>query len=106
MRGAHVRDRPFYHLGFLGRNPDPAVPAVKGAVSAVVEMFLERARREGACCWLEATSESAVRVYEHFGFRVCEVVRIGEGRVDERGWPEEGGKGERAWGMIFEGASA
>lgn len=53
--------------------------------------------------WLEATSESAVAVYEHYGFRVCEVVRFGVGRVSERGWPEAGGKGERAWGMILDG---
>jgi hypothetical protein len=103
MRREYVGDRPFYHLGFLGRNPDPKIPSVKGAVSAVVLPFLERARDEGVVAWLEATSESAVEIYEHFGFRVCEVVRIGEGRVNEKGWPEVGGTGERAWGMIFDG---
>lgn len=103
MRSEYIGSRPFYHLGFLGRNPDPSVPPLKGAVSAIVVPFLERAREEGVPAWLEATSEAAVQIYEHFGFRVCEVVRMGVGRVSEKGWPMEGGKGERAWGMIFDG---
>jgi hypothetical protein len=103
MRAEYVGETPFWHLGFLGRNPSPDVERVAGAVSALVLPVLERCRREGVVAWLEATSESAVSVYEHFGFRVCEVVRLGVGRVSETGWPEEGGKGERAWGMIFDG---
>jgi hypothetical protein len=102
MRELYVGSRPFWHLGFLGRNPDPET-RVEGAVSAVVVPILERCRNEGTVAWLEATSESAVRVYEHYGLRVCEVVRIGVGRVSEQGWPEAGGGGERAWGMIFDG---
>jgi hypothetical protein len=105
MRDTYVGERPFYHLGFLGRNPDPNVAVVSGAVSAVMVPFLARAREEGVCCWLEATSERAVGMYEHYGFRVCEVVRLGAGRVDCRGWPCQGKEatGEKAWGMIFDG---
>lgn len=73
---------------------------VAGAVSAVVVPILERCRREGTVAWLEATSETAVAVYEHFGFRVCEVVRLGFGRVSEMGWPEEG-EGREGLGHDF-----
>jgi hypothetical protein len=92
----------YWHLGFLARNPEEGVEKVKGAVSAVVVPVLERCKREGTVAWLEATSKRAVGVYEWYGFRVCEVVRFGVGRVDGGGWPREGGEGVEAWGMIFD----
>lgn len=66
--------------------------------------FLDRARAEGLPAWLEATTPQAVRVYEHFGFRVVEEIVVGSGKVDLAGWPAEDGKGEgvTAWAMIFD----
>ena len=93
----------YWHLGFLARNPDEKLEKVKGAVSAVVGGVLERCKEEGTVAWLEATSLRAVGVYEWYGFRVCEVVKFGVGRVDESGWPLDGGSGVEAWGMIFDG---
>ena len=92
--------RPHYHLSFLARVPGRE--AVKGAISAVMLPFLAKAGEEGMPVWLEATSPRGVGVYEHYGFRVCEEVTIGVGRVDADGWPKEGGEGIKAWGMLWD----
>lgn len=92
--------KPHYHLSFLVRNPE--VPHVPGAVRAVVQPFLDEAVKEGVPVWLEATYEHAVEVYEHFGFRTIEIVKIGVGTRNVEGWPEEGGSGARGWTMIYD----
>lgn len=92
---------PHYHLGFLVRNPE--VPYVPDAISAVIKPMLQQAIREGVPVWLEATYEHAVEVYEHYGFRIVEVVTIGKGSRNELGWPENGGRGTKAWTMILDG---
>jgi len=99
--GSETKLRPFYHLSFLGRNPDQ--PSTPGAISAVVLPFLERAREENVPAWLEATYPRAVAIYQHFGFQVCEEVVIGRGKCDDRGYPCSGEQatGVRAWGMIY-----
>ncbi|KAK5938073.1 hypothetical protein PMZ80_009662 [Knufia obscura] len=93
--------KPCYHLGFLVRNPEQS--NVKGAISAVVKPWLRRAEEEGVPVWLEATYEHAVDVYTHFGFRLVEVIRIGEGVRSAAGWPEEGGEGVCGFAMIYDG---
>lgn len=93
--------KPFYHLGFLVRNP--TVQTVPGAISAVMRPWLKRAEDEGVPVWLEATYEHAVEVYQHYGFRLVEIVRIGVGSRSEEGWPEEGGKGTCGYCMIYDG---
>ena len=93
--------KPFYHLGFLARNP--VVPGVVGAISAVIKPWLKRAEEEGVPVWLEATYDHAVDVYTHWGFRLVEVIRIGEGARSKFGWPEEGGEGVCAYAMIYDG---
>lgn len=93
--------KPHYHLGFLVRNPE--VSTVPGAISAVIKPILADAVKEGVPVWLEATYDHAVAVYEHYGFRVVEVVTVGAGKRNSEGWPEEGGSGTRGWAMIFDG---
>ena len=95
--------RPHYHLAFLARVPGRE--DVKGAIGAVILPFLAKARDEGVPVWLEATDPHAVAVYEHYGFRVCEVVIVGVGRVGADGWPKEGGEGVKWWGMLWDGKS-
>lgn len=93
--------KPHYHLGFLARNPE--VPGVPGAISAVVKPMLQEAVKEGVPVWLEATYEHAVAVYTNYGFRVVEIVTVGQGSRDSLGWPEEGGSGVKGWMMIYDG---
>lgn len=92
---------PFYHLGFLARNP-LQTENVKGAISAVVKPWLERAEKEGVPVWLEATYSHAVEVYQHYGFRLVEEIRIGVGKRNALGWPEDGGEGVCGYGMIYD----
>ena len=96
-----VQLRPFYHLSFLARNP--SVSRVEGSINAVMTPFLERAKAENVPAWLEATTLQAVKVYQHFGFRVVEEITVGKGKVDGAGWPAtEEGEGVKAWAMIFD----
>ena len=92
--------KPFYHLGFIVRNP--TVPNVPGSISAVMRPWLKRAEEEGVPVWLEATYEHAVDVYKHFGFRLVETVTVGEGCRSSEGFPEEGGPGVFAYAMIYD----
>lgn len=88
-----------WQLGYLAR--DPSKPG-KGAVSAVMRPFLERAKEDGVPAWLESVDLHAVQVYEHYGFRVCEKMIIGQGIARPDGWPEEGGEGFAVWAMVFD----
>lgn len=92
---------PFYHLGFLARNPLQK-DNVRGAISAVVNPWLKRAEEEGVPIWLEATYSHAVDIYQHYGFRLVDVIRVGVGKRNTLGWPEEGGEGVCAYGMIYD----
>ncbi|KAL2414815.1 hypothetical protein ABEF95_010076 [Exophiala dermatitidis] len=96
------RIRPYYHLSFLARNPSR--PRIPGSLNAVIAPFLERARAEHVPTWLEATSLQALKLYEHFGFRVVEEIVVGKGKVDAHGWPTPDGSGEgvTAWAMIYD----
>ncbi|OJJ43648.1 hypothetical protein ASPZODRAFT_136098 [Penicilliopsis zonata CBS 506.65] len=89
----------YYYLDFLARNPD--APRTPGAVSAVIEAGLERARREDCPAWLEAVDQHVVKIYEHFGFRLVEEVVVGAGRFDARGGLEDGGCGVSLYAMIW-----
>lgn len=94
--------KPFYHLGFLVRNPDQE--KVPGAISALVKPWLARAEQEGVPVWLEATYPHARDIYLHFGFRVVETVSVGTGLRNAEGWPAEGDEaiGVEAWMMIYD----
>ncbi len=98
-RIAELKPEKYYHLQFLARNPD--VPLIPGAVTAVIQPFLDRARAEGVPAWLEAVDERSVRLYEHFGFHLVEKVTMGKGKVNAFGWPEDGGEGVSGWCMIY-----
>jgi hypothetical protein len=100
-RIAAVRPKsPHYHLQFLARNPE--IPSVRGAITAIIQPFLDRARAEGVPAWLEAVDEHSVKVYEHFGFRLVEKITLGRGKHNSLGWPEEGGEGFSGWCMIYD----
>ena len=72
-RVAKVRlSTPHYHLQFLARTP-----AASGAITAVIQPFLDHARAEGVPAWLEAIDPRGVRIYEHYGFRVVAKVTFG-----------------------------
>lgn len=91
--------RKFWVLSLMARDPDRAD---KGAVRAVIEPFVARARRNGVPLWLVAGNERARDVYGYFGFRVVKVMR----NVPTVGMKEEGAlsekdmEGVRSWCMV------
>ncbi|ERF73128.1 hypothetical protein EPUS_09126 [Endocarpon pusillum Z07020] len=89
----------YWHLSYLARDPSKIS---KGAVSAVMRPFLQRAEEDGVPAWLISVDLHAVQVYEHYGFRVCEKIIIGQGVARPDGWPEEGGEGFALWAMVFD----
>lgn len=78
----------FWSLSLMARDPNRKD---KGAVRAVIEPYVARARREGIPLWLVAANERARDVYAYFGFRVVKVLksfcnqrtRSGDGLGDE-----------------------
>lgn len=80
--------RRFWVLSLMARDPERTD---KGAVRAVIEPFVAKAREDGVPLWLVAGNERARNVYEYFGFRVVKVLRSsateqmkGEGRLCEK----------------------
>ncbi|ETI27444.1 hypothetical protein G647_09634 [Cladophialophora carrionii CBS 160.54] len=97
-----VETRPFYHLAMIARDPDAPAETSMAAFKACMDYFLGKAKQEGVPVWLETAAESAKDEYEKLGFRVCEEVVIGKGRVNAQGWPQQGGEGVRTWAMIWD----
>jgi ribosomal protein S18 acetylase RimI-like enzyme len=60
------RGQAYWNMSLMARDPDRKD---KGVVRAVIEPYVERAKREGVPIWLCAANERARDVYEYFGFR-------------------------------------
>src|SRR5450756_1867832 len=67
-----------WQLSLMARDP---LRRSKGAVRAIIEPFIERAREEGLPVWCVAGNERARDVYAYFGFQVVKVVYSGEEKV-------------------------
>jgi hypothetical protein len=78
------------------------IACLLGAIRALLDPYLEQARKAGLPAWLEATNKHAQDVYHHFGFKVAEEVIIGKGNIDESGNIVSGGEGVTIYGMIAE----
>lgn len=89
----------FWYCNYLARDPSKTG---KGAVSAVIRPFLERAREDGVPAWLISVDLHAVEVYEHYGFRVYAKMIVGKGKAGADGWPEENGEGFAVWAMVLD----
>ena len=84
------KDQAYWHLSLMARDPERHD---RGAVRAIIEPLVERARQERVPVWLEAGNERARDVYEWVGgFRVVGEVWSAEGRVDRNGREREGGE--------------
>ncbi|KAL2443890.1 hypothetical protein ABEF95_013279 [Exophiala dermatitidis] len=94
--------RPFFHLSLIARDPEADPDESFAALRACMDPFLKKAQEQDVPVWLETASEDSKREYEDMGFRVCEEVVIGKGRVNAKGWPEEGGEGVKSWAMIYD----
>lgn len=91
--------RKFWVLSLMARDPERAD---KGAVRAVIEPFVAKARRDGVPLWLVAGNERAKNVYEYFGFRVVKVMRnFPTDRMGvEVASSEKDKEGVRTWCMV------
>lgn len=94
----HLKDKPHWNLGFLGKDPDKSV---KGAVSAVVKPFLEKAKSDGVPAMLLGVDDHARDVYLHYGFKVVETLEVGVGVVNKEGVEDVNGEGLKAYLMIY-----
>lgn len=91
-------DGKFWHLSYLARDP---AHNVKGAVSALVRPFMEKAKEQGVPFMLEAAGHNAMEIYKHWGFKTVEVLKIGEGEVDSQNNPDPNGEGINVYYMIY-----
>lgn len=93
LRTFGSRDQKSWNMWLLARDP---LRKDKGAVRAVIEPYVARARREGVPIWLVAGTERARDVYQYFGFRVVGIVwSYPKGRVEG-----DGQKGVPTWCMV------
>ncbi len=68
----------YWQLSLMARDP---LKTSKGAVRAIIEPFVVRAREEGVPIWCVAGNVRARDVYAYFGFEVVRVVFSGEEKV-------------------------
>ena len=73
-----------------------------GAVRAIMDTYLNKAKEEGLPVWLESTNIHARDVYLHLGFKVVEEVWLAVGKADKFGNRIEGGEGIIIYAMIVE----
>ncbi|OQV09018.1 hypothetical protein CLAIMM_13203 [Cladophialophora immunda] len=64
-------DQPYWTLSLMARDPERKD---KGAVRAVIEPYVNRAKEERVPLWLVAGNPRARDVYAYFGFRVVKVI--------------------------------
>ncbi|KAK5939637.1 hypothetical protein PMZ80_008016 [Knufia obscura] len=93
--------RTFYHLALLVRDTDASKQETAQAVKEAMDVYLEKAKASDVPIFLEASSQESKDEFEARGFEAVEQVAVGQGRVDARGWPTEGGDGVKVWGMIY-----
>lgn len=74
-----------WKLGLLARDPRKA--SVPGAVRALLQPVIERARADGTPIWLVTSSEHAREIYLHYGW-------VEAGVVEVQGW--------RQWCLVLE----
>lgn len=95
----HLGETSYYwHLSMMARDPSRTT---RGAVRAVLEPYLARARRDRVPIWIEAGSARARDVYAYFGFRIVEEIWSGVGKIGASGHRQEGGPGVPTWLMIY-----
>lgn len=89
----------YWNLSLMARDPDRVD---KGAVRAVLEPFIAKARRNGEPLWLVAGNPRARDVYGYFGFRVVKVLRSfpTERMKAEGGLSEKDIEGVPTWCMV------
>ncbi|KAH6677269.1 hypothetical protein B0J14DRAFT_583848 [Halenospora varia] len=67
-----------WQLSLMARDP---LRTSKGAVRAIIELFVERSKEERVPIWCVAGNERARDVYAYFGFKVVKVIYSGEEKV-------------------------
>lgn len=72
---AHKRHAPFRHWFLQAIGVDPAYQG-KGCASRLLKPMLARIDRENMPCYLDTEEEKNVSIYQHFGFKVLEEVKI------------------------------
>jgi hypothetical protein len=87
------RSQRCWNMSLLARDP---LRKDKGAVRAVIEPYVARAKREGMPIWLVAGNERARDVYQYFGFQMMGIVySYPKGRVEG-----DGQKAVQTWCMV------
>jgi hypothetical protein len=91
--------RKFWNLSLMARDPDRAD---KGAVRAVLEPTIAKARKNGEPLWLVAGNPRARDVYSYFGFRVVKELKsfATDKMKAEGGLSEKDLEGVSTWCMV------
>ncbi|KAK5081695.1 hypothetical protein LTR05_007828 [Lithohypha guttulata] len=100
-KDANTEVRTFFHLALLVLDTSvPKEEAARAAKEAVV-VYLDKAKSADVPIFLEASSLESKNEFLSWGFKAVEEVAVGQGKVDSRGWPTQGGEGVKVWGMIY-----
>ncbi|KAL4947110.1 hypothetical protein BDW69DRAFT_190496 [Aspergillus filifer] len=120
IRKEHLQGRKHWYLNLIWRHPQRTEPGGSfvvqvvqlpskitscdltgtGAVRAVIEPYMEKAREQGVPLWLEAINDHARDVYQRFGSRIVAEVHVGAGMSNSRGELYESGRGLLAYAMM------
>lgn len=93
--------RTFFHVALLVRDTSASKQETAQAVKQAIDVYLHKAKEADVPIFLEASSQESKDEFEARGFEAVEQTAVGQGRVDARGWPTEGGEGVKVWGMVY-----
>jgi len=88
----------FYYLFLIATRDDARG---RGLSSALLKRLQERAAKEDAPVWLEATTVGSARLYAKLGFKSVGTVVLGQGVAAHDGSKEQGGSGVPVNCMIW-----
>lgn len=94
-----IGENPFYYINLVGRNFNKEKK--KGTVTKIFKHYMKMSDLKGCPIVLEAISEEAKNIYEHYGFKTVHSFSYGQNEVDENGQLDPKGKGFVAYLMIY-----
>lgn len=94
-----VGGTPFYYICLIGRNFNQEKK--KGSVTKIFKHYMKMADLRKCPIVLEAISDEARQIYEHYGFKTVYSFKYGEKEVNAKGELDPNGVGFVAYLMIY-----
>ena len=91
-------EKKYYYVFFVGTH---VAERRKGLCSVIMRKYQEIASRDQLPIFLEATTETSMRLYLKLGWEVIDEIVLGKGKAGVDGVLCRDGEGLKIWGMVW-----